>query len=180
MLPLFQYASGRPISIQQIRHYIQIYDSFPTIGLNNEYILQFALGMCTYQVSGYVEILSSKEGNREGGRYLIKNAASHMRESMGAISDVMFGNLILDGYFVAQMYEEGIALAEIIIGKSKKLRLDPTAGLSGVYRMKAEMLLALVLQNPNENRQHRLLEASNSLKFAFEYLEFADNPYQEV
>lgn len=86
----------------------------------------------------------------------------------------------MEGYFKSGMYEKGLSLAEIILGKCEQFHIDTTGGIAGIYRMKAEMLIGLALESPNENRQHRIKEAENSLFRAFQTLENKENRYQEV
>lgn len=90
---------------------------------------------------------------------------------MGSMSDAVLGSLYLRACLEVGMYEKGLTLAESILKKSQMLRIDGTGTISIVYRMKAELLLALLLQNPEENHQHRLKEAENALIYAFERLD---------
>lgn len=99
---------------------------------------------------------------------------------MGTLSDNLFGSLILEGYFSVGMYEKGLCLADIILRKCERMQLDASAGISGIYRMRAENLMELVLQNPNENAQFRIEEAEKSIFQAFEHLKNAENYYQKA
>lgn len=99
---------------------------------------------------------------------------------MGVISDVFFGPMVLGAYLMTGMYEKGISLADLIIEKCERLQIDVHGGIAGIFRLKVELLVALILQRPEENRQHRIKEAENALGRAFDYLEKVGNRYQEV
>lgn len=122
---------------------------------------------------------NDKEGYQNEGRELVDKSVSYLRVCMGNLSDNLFGSLILEGYFSVGMYEKGLHLADIILGKCDRMQLDTSAGISGIFRMKAEMLIALALQNPNENQQFRIEEAEKCLIRAFERLQNS-NCYQKA